>query len=365
MDCYSGETAGQRSLGPHTPPCLPDHFCHEAWAHGRPVPIQCTCSPAALLYRKRGLPTRSRTKAVGSGLGGPRRCGQPKQNEGERTGWYEGKRWTPSICLLTRVPDGSSPPETRAPGSNSPCWCCDRRWRRRARGRSRLGMLQKGGDLTTSQLPANACHIACVCLERRHSKWKTQGLCAWGSSPVKAPDQGICPRAHGSPTAQFPFSRQKRRGGSRGPHQPWVRLSSNMSRWTVLNLCQSGKRRRQNKKKENNGGAKRVGDTGEESAAYNRSPAALTFLSQVSREIGACFCTSECSSPVHCSRVQDGAAGCFFFSSPGGWGYGGRGPSYCSRTRSQRNTREPRWEDPSAAIPCHGPCLQTPPARAL
>lgn len=42
-------------------------------------------------------------------------------------------------------------------------------------------------------------------------------------------------------------------------------------------------------------------------------PAALTFLSQVSLEIGACFCTSECSNPSHCSHVQDGAAEGFFF----------------------------------------------------
>lgn len=131
-------------------------------------------------------------------------------------------------------------------------------------------------------------------------------------------------------------------GSSRGAHQPWARLSSNMSRRSWLNFVNQSRQGGARRRRKTTGGVRRVQDTGEELAAYNRSPAALTFLSQVNLEIGTCFCTSECSSPVRCSRVQDGAArGVFSFFSPERSGGGGQGESSnCSRTRSARSIQK-------------------------
>ena len=150
VDCYSGETAGHRSLGTHTPPCLPEQLCHEAWAHERR-------SAAALSYRKRGLPTRSGTRTVQAGLGGPGRCGQPKQSEGERTGLSEGRKRAPSICLSARAPVGSLRQGLLVPirlgvatgdGGDEPG----------GGGGRRLGMLQKG-DYSTTPLSCPPMHV--------------------------------------------------------------------------------------------------------------------------------------------------------------------------------------------------------------
>lgn len=118
VDCYSGETPGHRSLGPHPTLCLPDHLCHEAWAHERPLQIQFACSAAALFYRKRGLPRRSKPGTVQTDLGGPCRCGQPTQNDREYAGRLERKSGTPSSFLPARTPDGVS--QTRALGPIRP-----------------------------------------------------------------------------------------------------------------------------------------------------------------------------------------------------------------------------------------------------
>lgn len=57
----------------------------------------------------------------------------------------------------------------------------------------------------------------------------------------------------------------------------------------IVNQRREGDRRRRKTTR----GVKRVQDTGEEAAAYNTSPAALTFLSQVSLEIGSLAFASE------------------------------------------------------------------------
>ncbi|KAG6367105.1 hypothetical protein INS49_001287 [Diaporthe citri] len=206
VDCCSGETSEHRSLGAHPPLCLPDHFCHEAWDHERPAPIQYACSAAALLYRKRGLPRRSKPGTVQTDLGGPCRCGQPPQNDREHAGRFERHRGTPLSFLPARTPNGVS--QTRAIDPIRLVGVASGHEGDRRGGEDVWVRCRKAASSPPPPMHAiTMCMFTEPPLRMRNAKYMRVGI-----PPVKAPDQGVCRRAYGSPTAQSQFSRQKRRG---------------------------------------------------------------------------------------------------------------------------------------------------------